>query len=415
MVHKETSNKEEYHPRDTSGNEPGVRILLVGDPGCGKTSLIYSLIQDDFNHDLPPRLDTVTVPAEVTPDHVPIHITDYSERVSTFSENELSDLTRAADVICIVYVAGDEDSLIRVADYWIPTVRAHDKVRGSYRPIILVANKIDLFPDASLSEGIQTIRDIFVDVEAHLEVSALTQKNVAEFFYSAQRAITYPIAPLFDTKTRTLTKKCRDALTEIFKLSDLDRDNLLNDREMYRFQESCFGIPLKRESLEEIKQVIKQSTNGGIMNDAITLSGFLFFNQLSIDKGRRDFTWQVLRRYNYNDQLESSLSLKTSSSIMNATPDHVHNTLPVLATHDESTNYSTSEVASNPETQDDSDDYLSDDGSSSVKSRKGDGSKQLMSSFDFPWLRQNPIMLRAGVGLTVTSFISFIAFRYLNK
>lgn len=55
-----------------------VRILLVGDRGVGKTSLILSLVSEEFPEDVPSKSEEITIPADVTPEMVPTHIVDYS-------------------------------------------------------------------------------------------------------------------------------------------------------------------------------------------------------------------------------------------------------------------------------------------------------------------------------------------------
>lgn len=55
-----------------------VRILLVGEPRVGKTSLIMSLVSEEFPEEVPPRAEEITIPADVTPERVPTHIVDYS-------------------------------------------------------------------------------------------------------------------------------------------------------------------------------------------------------------------------------------------------------------------------------------------------------------------------------------------------
>lgn len=54
-----------------------VRILLVGDPGAGKTSLILSLVSEEFPEDVPPKAEEITIPADVTPEQVPTNIVDF--------------------------------------------------------------------------------------------------------------------------------------------------------------------------------------------------------------------------------------------------------------------------------------------------------------------------------------------------
>lgn len=55
-----------------------VRILLVGDQGVGKTSLILSLVSEEFPEDVPSKAEEITIPANVTPEQVPTNIVDYS-------------------------------------------------------------------------------------------------------------------------------------------------------------------------------------------------------------------------------------------------------------------------------------------------------------------------------------------------
>ena len=61
-----------------SCSQESVRILLLGDQGTGKTSLILSLVSEEFPEYVPARCEEITIPADVTPEKVPTHIVDYS-------------------------------------------------------------------------------------------------------------------------------------------------------------------------------------------------------------------------------------------------------------------------------------------------------------------------------------------------
>lgn len=52
------------------GQRRSVRILLVGDGGVGKTSLILSLVSEEFPESVPPKAEEITIPADVTPEQV---------------------------------------------------------------------------------------------------------------------------------------------------------------------------------------------------------------------------------------------------------------------------------------------------------------------------------------------------------
>jgi mitochondrial Rho GTPase 1 len=93
-----------------------VRILLVGDPGVGKTSLILSLVSEEFPEEVPPKAEEITIPADVTPEHVPTNIVDYSSIEQT--EEHLVDEIHKAHVVCVVYAVDDEITLDRVSSHW---------------------------------------------------------------------------------------------------------------------------------------------------------------------------------------------------------------------------------------------------------------------------------------------------------
>lgn len=79
-----------------STNKRIVRILLVGEPGVGKTSLILSLVSEDFLEDVPPKAEEITIPADVTPEQVPTNIVDYNGKWFSHS-NVLSFLPNIFD------------------------------------------------------------------------------------------------------------------------------------------------------------------------------------------------------------------------------------------------------------------------------------------------------------------------------
>lgn len=55
-------------------------------------------------------------------------------------------------------------------------------------------------------------------------------------FDYAQKAVVYPIAPLYDLESQRLSRQCKKALERIFILCDHDMDMTLNDHEFNELQ-----------------------------------------------------------------------------------------------------------------------------------------------------------------------------------
>ncbi|KAI5721387.1 hypothetical protein M8J77_020147 [Diaphorina citri] len=279
-----------------------VRILLLGDRHVGKTSLILSLVSEEFPELVPSKAEEITIPPDVTPEMVPTHIVDYSEVDQTV--DELTEEIQKAHVICLVYSVVDDASIDRLSSHWLPFLR--NCLVDTCLPIVLVGNKVDLV-DYSTVECAIDIMEEYPEVESFVESSAKTLKNISEMFYYAQKAVLHPMAPIYISDKQELTPECIKALTRIFKVCDLDNDNLLSDKELNAFQRRCFDAPLSRDSLEDVKIVIRKNINDGVSaNNCITLNGFLFLHNLFMQRGRSHTTWTVLRKFGYNEDLQIS-------------------------------------------------------------------------------------------------------------
>ncbi|XP_040031859.2 mitochondrial Rho GTPase 2 [Gasterosteus aculeatus] len=277
-----------------------VRILLLGEPKVGKTSLIMSLVGEEFPEEVPPRAEEITIPADVTPEKVPTHIVDYSEKEQ--SDEVLRNEVIKANVVCVVYDVTNEDTIEKIKTKWIPLVNG-DAEKGNKVPIILVGNKSDLRCGSSM-ETILPIMNQFSEIETCVECSAKNLKNISELFYYAQKAVLHPTAPLYDPEDKQLKPLCVRALSRIFYISDQDNDRILSDAELNCFQKSCFGNPLAPQALEDVKTVVWKNTSDGVQDNGLTLNGFLFLNTLFIQRGRHETTWTILRKFGYDDNLE---------------------------------------------------------------------------------------------------------------
>ncbi|CAG9821932.1 unnamed protein product [Phaedon cochleariae] len=278
-----------------------VRILLVGDSGVGKTSLILSLVSEEFPENVPPKAEEITIPADVTPEQVPTNIVDFSTSEQT--DIELNEQIRRASVVCIVYAVDDDDSIDRITSHWMPLIRQNHP--DTPCPVVLVGNKIDLV-EYSTIDGIFEIMEEFSEIETCIECSAKTLKNISEMFYYAQKAVLHPTSPIYSVEKADLTDACKKALIRIFKICDIDCDGLLNDIELNNFQSRCFNAPLQPQVLDDVKAVLRKNMDDGVCQNCVTLKGFLYLHSLFIQRGRNETTWTVLRKFGYNDNLNMS-------------------------------------------------------------------------------------------------------------
>uniref|UniRef100_A0A7N8YE50 Mitochondrial Rho GTPase n=1 Tax=Mastacembelus armatus TaxID=205130 RepID=A0A7N8YE50_9TELE len=284
---------------------PSSFVLCVPTAKVGKTSLIMSLVGEEFPEEVPPRAEEITIPADVTPEKVPTHIVDYSGNMTQKHHYYFLlslCLLHKANVVCVVYDVTNEDTIDKIKTKWIPLVNGNAE-KGNKVPIILVGNKSDLRCGSSM-ETILPIMNQFSEIETCVECSAKNLKNISELFYYAQKAVLHPTAPLYDPEDKQLKPLCVRALSRIFYISDQDNDRILSDAELNRFQKFCFGNPLAPQALDDVKTVVWKNTSDGVQDNGLTLNGFLFLNTLFIQRGRHETTWTILRKFGYDDNLE---------------------------------------------------------------------------------------------------------------
>ncbi|KAG1745969.1 EF hand associated-domain-containing protein [Suillus paluster] len=278
-----------------------VRILLVGDEGVGKSTIVTSLIKEAFVAHVQHVVPEVTIPPEVTPENVTTYIVDSG--AGPQDRQHLESEVRKAHVICVVYSIDNPHSFDRIPTYWLPLFRQ----LGVNVPVILVGNKIDLrggeVTNEALEEEIIPIMNEFKEVETCVECSAQLPLNVSEVFYFAQKAVLHPTAPLYDSREHVLKPACVSALRRIFKLCDANKDGVLDGAELNEFQRKCFDAPLQLQELEGIKDMVREHAEGGVRDNGLTEAGFLYLHTIFIQRGRLETTWTVLRKFGYAEDL----------------------------------------------------------------------------------------------------------------
>uniref|UniRef100_A0A7N0UFM4 Mitochondrial Rho GTPase n=1 Tax=Kalanchoe fedtschenkoi TaxID=63787 RepID=A0A7N0UFM4_KALFE len=293
-----------------------VRIVVAGEKGTGKSSLIVTAAADQFPTNVPPLLPPTRLPEDMYPDRVPITIIDTSS--SPESKGKLAENLKRADAVVLTYACDRPETLDRLSTFWLPELRRLEvKV-----PVIVVGCKLDLRDDnqqVSLEEVMSPIMQHFREIETCIECSAFKHIQIPEVFFYAQKAVLHPTAPLFDPDTQTLKPRCVRAFKRIFILCDHDRDGALSDAELNDFQVRCFNAPLQPSEITDVKRVVEEKLPEGVDDRGLTLSGFLFLHALFIEKGRLETTWTVLRKFGYSNELKITYDL--SPVLAKKTPD----------------------------------------------------------------------------------------------
>lgn len=284
----------------SSGDKTDVRIVVVGDHGTGKSSLIDAAANEAFPPQVPRVLSITRLPADFYPDRVPVTIVDTSSSLE--HRNKLSQELKLADAVVLTYACDQPATLDRLSTFWLPELRRLEvKV-----PVIVVGCKLDAREDQqiSLEQVMSPIMQQFREIETCIECSARNLIQVPEVFYYAQKAVIHPTAPLFDQESQALKPRCVRALKRIFILCDLDKDGSLSDHELNEFQVKCFNAPLQPAEIVGVKRVVQEKLAEGVNDRGLTLTGFLFLHALFIEKGRLETTWTVLRKFGYDNDIK---------------------------------------------------------------------------------------------------------------
>ncbi|KAF2760261.1 mitochondrial Rho GTPase 1 [Pseudovirgaria hyperparasitica] len=278
-----------------------VRICCVGDEGVGKSSIITSLVKDVFvTTKIQSILPQITLPPTLaTPEHVTTVIADTSSLPQ--DRETLRKELRKASVILLVYA--DHYSYERVALFWLPFFRS----LGVNVPVVLCANKADLLPGGSttqiMTDEMIPVMNEYKEIDSCIRTSAKEHYNINEVFFLCQKAVTHPVAPLFDSKEGNLKPAAVSALQRIFYLCDRDQDGYWNDKEIMDFQIKCFEKALNDSDLVSIKRVAQSNTTHPDLDRGINEKDFLTLNKAFAEKGRHETIWIILRKFHYTDSL----------------------------------------------------------------------------------------------------------------
>lgn len=299
-----------------------IRIVICGDEAVGKSSILANFVKAKFvapiSSVLPPftiskddyfaLLESTSGQDSDADNNDAFKVSKYIPDVTTIVDTLASDHTtlnkelKQADVIMLLYL--DHYTYERISLYWMPLFRA----LGVNLPVIVVANKCDApsgrgsYTKQKSDEFVPLINE-FKEIEACVRCSAKTGVNVTEAFYLCQRALTHPVAPIFDSKEGVLKPAAVEALKRIFFLCDRDGNGYLDYKELSDLHAKCFDLVLSEDEYQEIVSTIDTVILPDEDSKGITENGFIILNKLYAEAGRHETIWGILRGYHYTNSL----------------------------------------------------------------------------------------------------------------
>ncbi len=163
---------------NSQGAKYVVKIVLVGDWGVGKTSLIRRFAENKFNHDYKPSIgvNVVTKIIDVKGRKLKFQIFDTGgqERLQTIRQRYYT----GAHAVIFVFDITRASSAASIESRWLKEV---ESVLGSDFERLVLANKIDLESDREVSEYAAKQASSRIQGD-YYETSAFDGKNVHTAF-----------------------------------------------------------------------------------------------------------------------------------------------------------------------------------------------------------------------------------------
>lgn len=289
-----------------------IRILVLGDQGVGKTSIISTIMSEAFPKNPPKKIPPVCIPPDMF-----VQYKDITTLLLDSSEDVNDEEIHKASVILLIYDVTIQETKHRLDHYWLPKI---SEINEDI-PVILVGNKVDMRPshfENDLESVITPLIMTYKQVEMGIECSAKAYLKLIDVVFWAQRAVLFPIAPLQDPITKELKPDFEKALLRIFRICDKDFNGYLDDWEMGDLQAGVFNGELLPIHINGLKEFLLQEWDNDKFTKEDSAKGLNFeafkcLQTIFIKKMKLQTTWLILEHYGYNEKLRINPSFYTLS------------------------------------------------------------------------------------------------------
>jgi len=283
--------------------EEEIKIVVLGDPGVGKTSLILNIVTENFNTNPPKCLNRIGITNEI--------FANQSEQnygmtyLIDYNEDHAETILRDADAVCLCHSIAethDPEKLFESCEKWLSFVRLQ-----AYKspPVILVGTKSDKVSkeksnlNDSWQKKCKDLMSRYPEVASTIECSAKLNFGVLDVFVSAQKCAIYPICPVFNARTGKLTAQASNAIKRIFNIADHNFNDVIEKTELCELQRLVFGSPLNDKGYEDIKSLILNNHNRGFTKRGIERDGFILLQAKLCSNLKQEVVWKMLKAFGY--------------------------------------------------------------------------------------------------------------------
>jgi Ras family protein T1 len=285
-----------------------INILVVGDEGVGKSSFISAYISQHFPQEVPSVMSDVILPPEAVANETRVKIMDSSAHPN--DRAVLKQKIADADSIIALHDVTRPDTFESLSSFWLPLILELSE-DAQMKPVVVVGAKIDLMEeeqpqDIQLSEF---LRD-FPSVMNYWRCSAVNLYDLDKAFTSAEQFVNYPLNKIVDITDPEHAFKpgAVRAFQRIFRIFDLDGDNLLCDAEFLDLELRCFDDLMNSDELVAAKQRVYLTDPASVRDNCLTFEGFLTLIKMTLYDHKHQIPWLILRRFQYDDNFNIVVS-----------------------------------------------------------------------------------------------------------
>ena len=216
--------------RATRRNLNEIKIILIGEPDAGKTSLLKRVKFDAFNIN-EVQTDGINIEdiefgkcapfkKQTSIHHITGHFWDFGGQETMNATHQLF-LTKRSIYVLVLEARKDAGSTKKIRD-WVTQIKA----TGGDSPIIVVANHIDSHPSFGFVNECD-LQAEFPQIKCFIKLSCLTGENIELFKEKLAELI--PTAEMFNTEIDERWIKVKDKLQEGTK-----KDYFLNESQFLK-------------------------------------------------------------------------------------------------------------------------------------------------------------------------------------